>query len=303
MATLPLDQHIQWRGGSTAAINKYAGVAREFVLDTTKNTIVLLSGTAGTNYPMAKEDRTITAGAGIKMVVDGSEASSASLAKDFTVKANLADVIAANNGLKANAEGKLELDFTMTYTAATGKVAVLAADGTTELNSITIPSHTSSLASATLEVASAGSPVNGQVTGTYIHQVYNLTNGSTSDVYIDVTSLIDVYTAGAGLQVNASDDHKFEVKAGNGIEATVAGGVAVKLKTGEDLLKVTSAGLELDKTALAAETAVTVVSADTGNVLSAGTDTGAFLKIDTACGLSMGANGLTLPLDMGVISE
>ena len=302
MATLSLDKHVKWRRGTTTAVNAYAGEAGEFVLDTTKQTVVLLSGTAGTNYPLAKESKTITAGDGVAIVVNGSSVNSTTLADDFTVKANLADLLSTSSGLKLDNNGKLALDFTLNYTAATGVVTAIAADGTTVLGSTTIPSHTSALASATLETASVGSPVNNQTSGTFIHMVFNLTNGSTSDFYINVTSLIDIYTAGNGLQMNASDDHQFEVKPANGIEVT-ASGVAVKVKDNEEILIVDSNGLYIDSSALAEATAVTVVSDNASNIITGTNATGAMLKIDTNVMEMNSNNELTVITDMGVLDE
>ena len=302
MATLSLDKHVKWRRGTTTAVNAYAGEAGEFVLDTTKQTVVLLSGTAGTNYPLAKESKTITAGDGVALVVNGSSVNSTTLADDFTVKANLADLLSTSSGLKLDNNGKLALDFTLNYTAATGVVTAIAADGTTVLGSTTIPSHTSALASATLETASVGSPVNNQTSGTFIHMVFNLTNGSTSDFYINVTSLIDIYTAGNGLQMNASDDHQFEVKPANGIEVTAAG-VAVKVKDNEEILIVDSNGLYIDSSALAEATAVTVVSDNASNIITGTNATGAMLKIDTNVMEMNSNNELTVITDMGVLDE
>ena len=302
MATLSLDKHVKWRRGTTTAVNAYAGEAGEFVLDTTKQTVVLLSGTAGTNYPLAKESKTITAGDGVAIVVNGSSVNSTTLADDFTVKANLADLLSTSGGLKLDNNGKLALDFTLNYTAATGVVTAIAADGTTVLGSTTIPSHTSALASATLETASVGSPVNNQTSGTFIHMVFNLTNGSTSDFYINVTSLIDIYTAGNGLQMNASDDHQFEVKPANGIEVTAAG-VAVKVKDNEEILIVDSNGLYIDSSALAEATAVTVVSDNASNIITGTNATGAMLKIDTNVMEMNSNNELTVITDMGVLAE
>lgn len=44
--------------GTTEQINAYAGVEGQLVWDTTKKTWVGMSGTAGTNYPMASESHT-----------------------------------------------------------------------------------------------------------------------------------------------------------------------------------------------------------------------------------------------------
>ena len=303
--SLPLDQHIQWRGGTTAALNKFAGVAREITVDTTKNTLVLLSGTAGTNYPLARESRTITGGAGIQLKKGGVDVASVTLADDFTVAANLEGIVSTGKGLKVDATtGKAELDITLDYVAATGVVSVYGDSAKTNLmGSVTIPSHVSSLAVAELLTASTGTPVNGQTSGTFIHFQWLLTNSQTSDMYIDVTTLIDVYTVGDGLKVNAQDSKKFEVKAGNGISAD-ANGTHVAIKTGETIIKSEAAGVSIDQTALKAVTDQEIVSADTGNIITAGTNGGAKLKLASNGLLQTNANGeLEVILDFGTITE
>ena len=303
MATLPLNVHPVFRNGTATAIDKYAGVANEVVVDSTNKRLVILSGTAGTNYPQVPSSRTITAGDGVKLVVDGTAGTTATLNKDFTVKADVAGFIAANAGLKADTNGKAAVDISLSYAAATGKVSVLAADGTTELASVIIPSHTSALQSAAVEVASAASPVNSQVTGTYLHFVWLLSNGTTVDNYVDATTLVDVYTAGNGLQTTSGNEHQFEVKASNGIEVSSAG-VAAKVKTGETILVCDANGLSIDTSNLTTATNQVIVSTDTNNILTAGTDGGAFLKLAADGLLTINTNGeLEFITDYGTIPE
>lgn len=299
--TLPLTFHIKQRRGTTEAIGRYAGEVGELVVDTTKNTVVLPSGTAGTNYYLAREDRTITAGAGIKLMVGASPAASVTLAQNFTVVADTSALVAANDILTTDANGKIASDFSLSYDATTGVFNVLAGDGSTVKATVTVPSHLSMLASASLETATASTPVNGNVTGTYLHFVFNLSNGTQSNVYANVTDLIDIYTAGNGLTLT---NGQFAAKVGVGLEVDPTAGIQVKILSTENILKTDANGnIYIDQVALKAVTDQVIVSADTGNVLRAGTDLGALLKVaSTGNALHVNDSGeLIVPLDMGVL--
>lgn len=299
---LPADKQFRQRRGTTAAIQGYAGALGELVVDTTKNTLVLTSGTAGTNYPLARESRTVTAGQGVAIEVGGSAAASATLASDFTLKVNMNALVAANDLLQVDASGKLAHAFSLSYDATTGTFSVLGSDGTTVLSTVNVPSSVSMLQSATLEVATPAAPISGQTSGTFLHFVFQLSNGSTSDVYANVTDLIDVYTAGAGLALNNGE---FSVVAGGGIKVD-GNGVGVSLLLGENILKIDNNGnLYTDMSSIQQAIAgITVVSADTGNVVRAGTDGGALVTLAaTGNALTVDDNGaLIVPLDGGVIS-
>lgn len=299
---LPMNVHFLHRRGTTAKINTYAGAAGEILIDLTKNTLVLPSGTAGTNYVLAREDRTITAGNGISLTVNGSVAASATLAENFAIGVTPSALIAPNDILTTDATtGKIKSDFSLAYDNTTGVFSVLAGDGTTVKATVTVPSHLSMLASATLEVASAGTPVNGAITGTFLHFVFNLSNGTTSSVYANVTDLIDIYTAGNGLTLT---NGQFAAKVGVGLEVDPTNGIQVKVLSTENILKADGNGaLYIDTTALTAATNQTIVSADTGNIVSAGSDGGSFLKLAASGnGLAVNDSGeLIMPLDMGVL--
>lgn len=298
---LPLDQHIRQRRGTTAKVNEYAGVVGELVIDTTKNTLVIPSGTAGVNYPLAREDRTVTAGSGITFTVGSTTTTTATLAQNFTINADASALVAANDILTTDANGKIASDFSLAYNATTGDFSVLAGDGTTVKATVNVPSHLSLLASASLETATASSPVNGNLSGTYLHFVFNLSNGSQSNVYANVTQLIDIYTAGNGLTLT---NGQFAAKVGVGLEVDPTAGIQVKILSTENILKTDSNGnMYIDQTALKAVTDQVIVSTDSGNVLQSGTDSGALLKVaSSANALTVNASGeLIVPLDMGVL--
>ena len=307
MGTLPLNKHIAWRGVSTPSLlNNYAGVDREVVVDMTKHTLVLCSGTAGTNYRMAREDVTLTptSGKGVVFKKSGTAVNSATLAEDFSVEVNAADLYEANGGIGVDGtSGKLKADFSLSYTAATGVFKVLGANGTTELATVTLPTHLSVLKSVTLETASAGSPVNSQVSGTFIHFVFTLSSGTDSDIYLNVTDLIDIYTAGDGL---ALSNGQFSASLGNGLQInSTSKAIEAKIKSGETILVSDSNGLSIDTSALTTATNQTIVSATSGNIISAdATDGGAYLALASDSGLELDSNGkLQLVMDFGTVTE
>ena len=299
---LPLNLHIRQRRGTTAQINAYDGVVGEILVDTTKNTAVLPSGTAGVNYPLARESRTITAGSGIDLAVGGVAAASATLAADYSIAVDPSDFVAANDILTVDSNGKIASDFSLSYNNVTGVFSVLAGDGTTVKATVTVPSHLSLLQSAALETATAASPVNGNVTGTYLHFVFNKSDGTTSDVYANLTDLIDIYTAGNGLTLT---NGAFAAKVGAGLEVDPTNGIQLKILSTESILKTDSNGnVYIDTTALTNATNQVIVSADSGNVIGSGTDNGALLKLaPSANALTVNGSGeLIVPLDMGVLS-
>lgn len=307
-SALPLTDHVLMRRGTTAAINGYAGVVGELLVDTTKNTVVLPSGTAGTNYALAREDVTVTAGNGITLTVGGTGVASTTLAQGFTIQANMSALLApaGTKGqlLETNANNQLAVNMDLAYDTSTGTLSIVAADGTTVYDSVTIPNAVTALSIAELLTASAGQPVDGNTSGKFLHLRYTLSSGSNSDVYINVTDLVDVYTAGNGLSLTGNE---FAVVAADGSISVTASGVSVGIKSGEAILKKdgTTSELYIDTAALnQAINEVTVVSEDTGNVLQSGTDDGALLKLATGANLlSVNASGeLFVPSDLGVIT-
>lgn len=71
------------------------------------------------------------------------------------------------------------------------------------------------LENVVLKVASSGSPVGGKTEGTFLVFTFNTDSGK-QEIDLDVTTLIDVYTAGDGLQVSAN---KFSIKRDDASEA------------------------------------------------------------------------------------
>ena len=120
-------------------------------------------------------------------------------------------------------------------------------------------------------------PAVGLIAGSYLCVTWALYDGTVSDTYIDMSDLVDVYTAGTGLTLT---DNEFAVD-----ESWLTTQITTQapVPTGGDGITVTS---EESVVTIAVDTdwlntylasAVTVVSADEGNLIQAGTDGGALL--------------------------
>lgn len=320
--------------GTTDKVAAYTGPAGELVVDLTKKTVAVQDGTTAGGVPLALEGRTFTPGTGVK-INNGSAA--VTLANDMTLSVDAAALVDATNPGTLTTDmttGALKTTFSLDYTPATGVLNVKGADGTTTVATVTIPSSVSALTTAELLVATPSSPVDGHTSGTYFHFAYTLSTGTTSDIYIDVTSLIDIYTAADDSVTVANNTIAVKVKPNSGIETT-ATGVAAKIKANSgiavdadglqvvvDATKALSVGasgigVELSSTAgnqlqfdangkllVPAAADITVVSEDSGNVLQEGTDDGALLKLaSTNNAAQTNASGeLIVPLDCGVLS-
>lgn len=132
--------------------------------------------------------------------------------------------------------------------------------------------------SASVPFAVSGTTVSGTVSftpqvglksGVYLHFIWALSDGSVADTYVDVTDLVDVYTAGQGITIAG---HTISAKLGTGIKFDESGNIVV------DFINVvsTDANNALQEGA-DGKLSVKVVSADAGNVIKTGTDKGALL--------------------------
>lgn len=298
--------------GTTEKVAAYAGPSGEIVIDLGKNTIAVQNGTAG-GVPLAREDRQLIAGAGLKV----NDSNSATLASDITISVDANNMLAAADGLLyTDAQGKVASKFSLTYDEGTGKFTVIGQDGTTEVASVTVPSHVTGLTTAEMVV---GPTIDGAAqTGTFLHFVYTLSDGTTREIFVNVTDLIDIYTAGnAGISIS-NNQVSAVVDTANGMQITNAG-VAVDFG---DTLRVDSYTPE-GGTATAAGKLNVKLSADANNILTYHTNgifayvqvvstaadniitdqTGAYLKLaGENNGLQWDAtNGLIMPLDCGVL--
>ena len=279
---LPPVQHFR---GTTEKSNLYTGPEGELTGDITKKTFVYQDGATPGGHPLAKESRKISADGSVLTVNGGTEAT---LKDDIVLAVNITnlsdEVIStdAGSGLKVGADGKLSIDmptiakglvatddpllkvdndkvstsFSLSYNAATGKFAVLGQDGT-EAASVTVPAHTSMLQSAEIVTNPEG-----QQPGTYLKFVFLLSDGKTSEVYANVTSLVDIYTSGNGISISGRR-------------------VRVKIATGGGLAFDANGQLTVD---LSSSTggASGIVSGDSDNELKAGSDNKLYVEPYTA---------------------
>ena len=115
--------------GTTAQINAYAGVEGQLVWDKTKKKWVGMSGTAGTNYPMASESHThsISNVTNLQSTLDGKQpkgsyATTTALTDGLAGKANKAHThaVADVTGLQTTLDGKANKTHTHSIPNVTG---------------------------------------------------------------------------------------------------------------------------------------------------------------------------------------
>lgn len=141
---------------------------------------------------------------------------------------------------------------------------------------VSVPFDDTSSVSVTFAVS--GTTVSGTVSftpqvglkaGTYLHFIWALSDNSVVDTYVDVTELIDVYTAGQGITIVGNT---ISAKLGTGIKFDESGNIVVDFTNtiSADTNNALQAGAD-------GKLSVKVVSADAGNVVKTGTDKGALL--------------------------
>lgn len=132
--------------------------------------------------------------------------------------------------------------------------------------------------SASVPFAVSGTTVSGTVSftpqvglksGVYLHFIWALSDGSVADTYVDVTDLVDVYTAGLGITI---DGHTIYAKLGTGIKFDGSGNIMVDFTN-----TISSDADNAIKAGADGKLSVKVVSADGGNLIKTGTDKGALL--------------------------
>lgn len=314
---------VQQYRGTTAQHATYTGPAGELTVDTTKKAVVVQDGTTAGGITMAREDRTFTPGTGI--LIDGASAA-ADLSANRTIAVSPAGVVSAKTGnalevangtgedgllyvapqdvdnliaandelLWKDANGKIATGLELAYNTTTGKFDITNHAGTI-IATVTVPSSVSMLQSAELVVDPTGQPA-----GTYMHFVFKLADGTTSDLYVDVTSLIDVYTGGAGIDIT-SNKVSVDLTANGGLEMSTTGDAAtlqvdfanlVSSKTGNAITLASGVG---EDGKLFVNPGVTV-SSDADNMIVAGTDGGALL---TCAGAKSSTTGNQIQCDSG----
>lgn len=113
--------------------------------------------------------------------------------------------------------------------------------------------------------------------GTYLHFVWLLSDGSVRDTYVDVTDLIDIYTAGQGINISGK---AISVKLGSGLQFDGTGNIEFNAQgVAESIVDniVSSTEGNALKEGSDGKLTVNVVSADGGNLVTKGTDNGALL--------------------------
>ena len=125
------------------------------------------------------------------------------------------------------------------------------------------------VAGTTISGTVSFTPQVGLKTGTYLHFIWALSDNSVVDTYVDVTELIDVYTAGQGITING---HTISAKLGTGIKFDESGNIVVDFTN-----TVSTDTNNALKEGADGKLSVKVVSANAGNVIKTGTDQGALL--------------------------
>lgn len=113
------------------------------------------------------------------------------------LKLTASDIITKSecNLLQPGADGKVELCLGLSYNQINGQLE-LRDTNNAPVASVTVPSATSMLQSVVLESNPLGQPE-----GIYLKMGFALANGMIDTVYVDLTSLEDVYTAGKGIEI------------------------------------------------------------------------------------------------------
>ena len=125
------------------------------------------------------------------------------------------------------------------------------------------------VAGTTISGTVSFTPQVGLKAGTYLHFIWALSDNSVVDTYVDVTELIDVYTAGQGINING---HTISAKLGTGIKFDESGNIVVDFTN-----TVSTDTNNALKEGADGKLSVKVVSANAGNVIKTGTDQGALL--------------------------
>lgn len=113
--------------------------------------------------------------------------------------------------------------------------------------------------------------------GTYLHFVWLLSDGSVRDTYVDVTDLIDIYTAGQGISISGKE---IAVKLGSGLQFDGTGNIEFNAQGAAESIVdniVSSTEGNALKEGSDGKLTVNVVSANAGNLVTKGTDNGALL--------------------------
>lgn len=150
------------------------------------------------------------------------------------------------------------------------------ADGTTSATA-TFDDGSTAAVSWTVAGSTANATVNftpqiGLIEGTYLQIIWLYQDGTVHDTFVDLSQLIDVYTAGNGIAISSNE---ISVRLTSNLQFT-GGAVDINLANLSANLISTDANNAL-KQGADSKLAVKVVSGNAGNVLTTGTDAGALL--------------------------
>ena len=144
----------------------------------------------------------------------------------------------------------------MSYNQTTGLLSLLGKNGQT------VATATVQASGSVLESAAIVTNPSGQPAGTYLALTFRLADGTLSTVYADLSALANVYSAGAGIDItNYVISAKLDANGG---------------------LKSTANGLAIDGNAAAPAIAPDMLSSDSGNLISLGSDNLLYVPMD--CG-------------------
>lgn len=187
-------------------------------------------------------------------------------------KVDVRDLINTGDPLLTVRNDKLVSGLTMQYNAASGRVDILGVHGNSIASAI-IPTAVTMLQNVSL----VDNPI-GQPAGTYIHFVFRLQDGSTTDMYLNVSRLAQFYTAGDGIRITSdgvvSVDHdRIEEIVSDAIED---GDIHLVSTDRGNLLTTGNDGRPF----LDPDDLPSGVSSDSGNALRLGSDDKPYLPLD-----------------------
>lgn len=213
---------IQQVGNTTTELAAKTGVARQIVVDTTKNTLVVLDGSTAGGHPLAKESLKISSGS---------------------------PNLKINGGAEATLSGDIVITMLPGY----------------------VPTG----------FAFVENPA-GQTAGKYLEIKYTDQDGTAKSYFVDAAILVDTYTAGDGVAISGTN--VVSLNLGVGLlfdEGKVKVDWSAVDLSGFDWMQVIDSDSNLTvKDGKLSTKASLVVSADSGNILKAGSDGGAFMPGD-----------------------
>lgn len=193
----------------------------------------------------------------------------------------------------ADATGKIQTTLSLKYEQATGKLDLLGKDGQTVVATATVLTAASVLENVELVVDPVDPEGDGVATksGTFLDFDFILRDGSDKHILLDVTSLIDVYTAGDGIVVTGK---VISVKTSNTQAVYVDGTGALAVGVGK--------GLKITAGADGANGTIdpdfpNLISTDADNSIVAGADGALFSKaVSAGDGINVAAGQVSAKL-------